>query len=372
MTGSGRQGTESEVGSLLRQTRIALGHSIPEVARIVRIRQAFIAAIEGGRFEQLPGGAYTIGFIRTYSEYLGLEANEVVRRFKLETGAKAPAAKLNFPSPLGESGVPKGAILLIGAVIALIGYGIWYVSSSRYLDVAELTLPVPEHLRQMLPGQGADSTSTAQRRPEGTPLPKVEVAIETPAEPREPAAVPAPVPVPGTVTPPGSNSTPAPAMAMASPSPVTSPAVSPQPVTPQPASPPNAMTIHAPSSPPSSSPAAVAAAPAPATPALPVQTTPGGGAGAASGRVVLLATTDTWVEIRDPASRAVVFSRLMRPGDTFAVPDRPGLLLRTGNAGGLEAAIDGAPGRALGKTGTVRRNVVLDADALRAELSTLE
>ncbi len=175
----------SEVGALLRRTRVALGQSIAEVARDVRIRQAFLEAIESGRFDQLPGGAYTIGFIRTYSEHLGLEFSEIVRRFKMETGTKAPAAKLNFPSPLAESGVPKGAILLIGAVIALIGYGIWYASSSRYLDVAELTLPLPEHLRQMLPGSHANDGATAgpSGKTEGT-LPKVEVAIETPDERR--------------------------------------------------------------------------------------------------------------------------------------------------------------------------------------------
>ncbi len=62
----------------------------------------------------------------------------------------------------------------------------------------------------------------------------------------------------------------------------------------------------------------------------------------------------------------------MRPGDTFAVPDRPGLVLRTGNAGGLEVVIDGAPGAALGKPGTVRRSVPLDVEALRASLSSVE
>lgn len=31
----------------------------------------------------------------------------------------------------------------------------------------------------------------------------------------------------------------------------------------------------------------------------------------------------------------------MRAGETFAVPDRPGLTLMTGNAGGLEVVVDG-------------------------------
>ena len=276
--GGEQRAQASEVGALLRQTRIALGQSVAEVARDVRIRQAFLEAIENGRFDQLPGGAYTIGFIRTYSEHLGLEANEVVRRFKLETGAKAPAAKLNFPSPLAESGVPKGAILLIGAVIALIGYGIWYVSSSRYLNVAELTLPLPEHLRQMLPGSHANDggTAAASGRTEST-LPKVEVAIEPPADRR--AAVP-----------------------NAAPEPAASPAPAPPPVAVEPRTADRVPTRRHPNRPRAPEPAVAPAPPA----GLPAE--------AAPGRVVLRATADTWVEIRDPASRAVVFSKLMRDG----------------------------------------------------------
>lgn len=348
----------SEVGALLRQTRVALGQSIAEVARDVRIRQTFIEAIENGRFEQLPGGAYTLGFIRTYSEHLGLEANEMVRRFKLETGAKAPAAKLNFPSPLGESGVPKGAILLIGAVIALIGYGIWYVSSSRYLDVAELTLPLPEHLRQMLPdGHGAGKTAGSSGRTDGT-LPKVEVAIEAPADRRGAAPQAAAGANAGAAAESAPNAPPA------STPPTSSAAGAGEPARPATTPPVPADPVAAlPAGPQAGSPEpAASAAAAPAT-------TPTGDA--ATGRVVLRATADTWVEIRD-ASRAIVLSRLMRPGDIFAVPDRPGLLLRTGNAGGLEVVIDGAPGGALGKPGTVRRNVALDVETLRTELSAVD
>ncbi len=372
MIGLGRdeRSPPSSVGGHLRQTRIALGQSIAEVARDIRIRQAYLAAIEAGRFDQLPGAAYTLGFIRTYAEHLGLEANEVVRRFKLETGAKVPATKLNFPSPLGESGVPGAAVLLIGAVIALIGYGIWYVSSSRYLDVAELTLPLPAHLRQMLPGEAAGPAIGTADGAQPV-LPKVEVPIEAMGDHRAPAMTA----VPGAVA-----AAPASPAAEPAPSPQPSPPASPPPgpgVSSAPVIPPAPVAAAAgdgqlapTATPETSVPTAPSAQTAPfVPPAAPVEET---GSDAAPGRVLLRATADAWVEIRDSVGRAVVFSRLMRPGDTFAVPDRPGLLLRTGNAGGLEAVIDGAPPRALGRPGTVRRNVALDAEALRADLTAVQ
>ncbi|MFO1128969.1 MAG: DUF4115 domain-containing protein [Rhodospirillales bacterium] len=357
MSGAGEEHREqaSEVGALLRRRRVDLGRSIAEVARDVRIRQAFLEAIETGHFDRLPGGAYTIGFIRTYAEHLGLDANDIVRRFKLETGTRTPAAKLNFPAPLGESNVPKGAILLIGAIIALLGYGVWYVTSSRYLDVAELTLPLPDHLRGMLPGgHGQAATATASPDAAAAPLPKVEVAIEGPAGGREgPAAVAGAAPGAGEHGPAGT--------APAVPAPAAPPVVPASPV--PPSAPPAIGPATQPSGePPHATPPAASApeAPAPAVPDV------------SATRIALRASGDTWVEIRDPATRAVVFSRLMHAGDTFAVPDGSALVLRTGNAGGLEVFIDGASAGQLGKTGVVRRNVALDVESLRADLSRVE
>ena len=57
-------------------------------------------------------------------------------------------------------------------------------------------------------------------------------------------------------------------------------------------------------------------------------------------RVVLKATQDSWVQIRN-ASNASIFTRVLRAGDVYEVPDEAGLTLLTGNAGGLEITVDG-------------------------------
>ena len=56
---------------------------------------------------------------------------------------------------------------------------------------------------------------------------------------------------------------------------------------------------------------------------------------------------------------------MLKAGETYRVP-RSGLILRTGNAGALEVMVDGKPAPALGTLGTLRRNVTLEPDALRA------
>ena len=119
---------------------------------------------------------------------------------------------------------------------------------------------------------------------------------------------------------------------------------------------------------------AAPAAPAPSAPAGPAPTTalaaepPDGGLAApaeASSRIVLRAKADSWVEVRDTETNSLLIGRLLRSGEAYAVPDRPGLRLITGDAGGLLVYVDGEVVPSLGKEGAVRGGVGLDPDALR-------
>jgi cytoskeleton protein RodZ len=85
----------------------------------------------------------------------------------------------------------------------------------------------------------------------------------------------------------------------------------------------------------------------------------------AAGRIVLTARADSWVEVRDPESNATVVARLLKTGDVYRIPDKPGLKLLTGNAGGLVVMVDGQVAPPLGKDGIVRRGIALDPDSLR-------
>lgn len=62
--------------------------------------------------------------------------------------------------------------------------------------------------------------------------------------------------------------------------------------------------------------------------------------------------------------QSIVFSRVLKSGEVYKVPSRTGLFLRTGNAGVLEIAVDGKPAPSIGGIGAMRRNVVLDPEAL--------
>ena len=99
-----------------------------------------------------------------------------------------------------------------------------------------------------------------------------------------------------------------------------------------------------------------------------------GGAGAETGeavgesRITLRADADAWVQVRDHQGQ-VMFNRVLRAGETWRVPlppaGEPPLLLTTGNAGQTSILVDGVAAPSVGRTGMVRRDLVLDPDLLR-------
>jgi cytoskeleton protein RodZ len=83
-------------------------------------------------------------------------------------------------------------------------------------------------------------------------------------------------------------------------------------------------------------------------------------------RITINAKSNSWIQVRDDNSNTMLVTRLLTAGDQYVVPDQPGLVLLTGNAGALEVIVDGDPVPSIGGVGVVRRGVVLDVDRLKA------
>ena len=82
---------------------------------------------------------------------------------------------------------------------------------------------------------------------------------------------------------------------------------------------------------------------------------------------VLRAVRESWISVRGPNGERV-FTRLLRPGDSYRVPARADLSMIVGNAGGLAVEVDGVTLPPLGEEGRTRRDVSLDPDALTGAL----
>ena len=88
---------------------------------------------------------------------------------------------------------------------------------------------------------------------------------------------------------------------------------------------------------------------------------------AAPPKVVLHATEETWIRVRD--GEAVIFEGILQPGDQYEVPGRARApLLRTGNAGALFALLDGAPYGPIGSSSVVLRSASLRAEDIAGQV----
>jgi cytoskeleton protein RodZ len=354
------------VGRILAQAREIAGYSLYDVAATLRIRHGLLQAIEDGRHQDLPGPVYAIGFVRTYAEFLGFDGDQVVARFKRESTAVEKKPDLIFPAPVPEgSRIPGGAILMIAVLIGGLAYAGWYYLSSANRDMAAELANLPARFAALLDG-GA--------QPEGAPGPVVQ-----PAAPNSPPSLQAAAPVsePG----PGERMVPGPAVngPTAPPgTPALPPLVAPAAPAQMAAVPPAASAGTAPQAAPQMM-AAPQAQPAPAPqtqlPAVAALDRPLGAAlaseppapvvpGPNDSRIMLRASADSWVQIRDRQG-GLVMTRVMGAGETYAVLPQEGQRLTTGNAGGLQVEVDGQPVASLGGPGQVVRNIQLDPQKLR-------
>ena len=113
---------------------------------------------------------------------------------------------------------------------------------------------------------------------------------------------------------------------------------------------------------PAAAPTAAAAHVMPASAAA--STAAAGDANKQAGEIDIRAIADCWIQVRD-ADHAILFSRVLKAGETYRVP-HANLVMRVGNAGALAIAVDGKAAPPLGPLGALRRDVVLDPQALLA------
>ncbi len=74
------------------------GVSLEELSSATRISTRFLTAIENGQWQELPGGAFNRGFIRSASRYLGLDEDGMVAEYALETSGGALPVVLPAPN----------------------------------------------------------------------------------------------------------------------------------------------------------------------------------------------------------------------------------------------------------------------------------
>ncbi len=356
------------IGELLRETRQSYGGDVAQIAGTLRIRAAYLTAIEESRYDGLPAPVYALGFVRAYANHLGLDGDEAVRRFKQETVDFESPRGLSFPVPLAERSIPGGTMLLAALILAFCGYGLWYYVSTGERARPERVAAVPAELAKAI----APSVSPAPAPPPATTTQAAapDNAAPVASAPAEAVSTPSP---PATPVAPAS-----PAASAGPPAGPLAPVVAPAQPTAAPSFPPPGVTIlphppataETPASPPNDTARSAAAASQPDASATAAPADQGRVYGAvdAPSRIVIHARKESWIQIRD--GEKIVAGRILHPGDSFRVPDRTGLVMDTGNGAGLDIEVDGVAAPSLGAA--VRHNVMLEPGRLAAGTAIMD
>ena len=120
------------IGDKLRLAREQHTYTLDQVARDTNVARRFLQALEEEDFAVFPGETYAMGFLRTYAEYLGLDADELIALFhNLQIQEQ--------PLPMNElldtrRRIPPRVLYLVGGavvVVLAIAAVLWGVLSPR-------------------------------------------------------------------------------------------------------------------------------------------------------------------------------------------------------------------------------------------------
>ncbi len=114
------------VGMYLKYTRLKQKKSVETVAEALCIRKIYIKALEEDNYQELPPVPYGIGFLRSYANYLGLNAERIVQFYKQQ----ALPQKIKTPvQPVVKKHtaltIPQKKHILIGLTAIVLLYALW-------------------------------------------------------------------------------------------------------------------------------------------------------------------------------------------------------------------------------------------------------
>lgn len=354
---------ELRLGDLMRGERATMGKSLLDVQRELKIKAAYIAAIENADPSAFDTPGFIAGYVRSYARYLHMDPDWAFETFCRESGfatahgmsaaaSSAKPARDTAPSHQGKdifsssatpflpAGDPMfariepsavGSMLVLVALIGGLGYGGWSVLQEVQRVQFAPVEQTPTVLSDLDPLAGAgNAIETADvnqgfvapspealdrlYRPQALDVP-VLVARDAPISTLNPRSFGALVP-----RNPVDNGLAQAVAALETPAEVVAPQVSEGPVP----------------------------------------------------EVALVAVRPAWVRVR-AADGTVIFEGIMDSGDTFALPatEEPATL-RVGESGGVYFAVNGTHYGPAGESGTVTSNLALSVDNLTASYAVAD
>lgn len=130
----------SGVGDQLRAAREKKGLTLDQVSAQTRISDTYLAAIEAGDFDALPGRTYALGFSRTYAKAMGLNHADVAQLVREEMGYADPDRRHRTSFEPGDPArAPTGRLVWFSMIaLILLVVGLFFAARVLFAPAAEL------------------------------------------------------------------------------------------------------------------------------------------------------------------------------------------------------------------------------------------
>ena len=126
-----------DIGQTLREARVRRRIDMSEVEAATKIRAKYLRALENEEWELLPGSTFVKTFLRTYAEYLELDARMLVEEYRQRYERPSTQDLTPFAAGLGRKGrLRRRRLAALGpwvvvacGIVALLGILYWLGTS---------------------------------------------------------------------------------------------------------------------------------------------------------------------------------------------------------------------------------------------------
>ncbi len=138
------------LGERLREIREKAGVSIEEMANAVKVNKKYLQKIEADDYEGMPSEVYVRGFLKSYSDFLGIKYDNVLAIYEKERGIernlnknknkKSKKKKIKVPTVVISFRVIVGALVVL-FVLGIMGY--FYREANKLSETPRLLISQP-------------------------------------------------------------------------------------------------------------------------------------------------------------------------------------------------------------------------------------
>jgi cytoskeleton protein RodZ len=149
----------SVIGETLKEARIKKAVSLEEIHAKIKIHPRILRLLEEEKFDKLPSPFFTKSFLKSYAEFLGVDAQALLENYEKDKQAAIEPEQLLYLKPADSSGERQTSVLR------------WAAGVAAALFIAAILFGSPAKILSSLPAKTKKISVTKQEKKRSNPAP---------------------------------------------------------------------------------------------------------------------------------------------------------------------------------------------------------